>query len=82
MAARVAGALVSPAKRMRYDHYMSLRSAGLGVALSLMVLGCATNPSESAGEARMWSAQLARQQQAAREAGRIGYIGNAGPACR
>ena len=30
----------------------------------------------------MWSAQLARQQQAAREVGRIGYIGNAGPACR
>jgi hypothetical protein len=28
----------------------------------------------------MWRAQLERQQQSAREAGRIGWIGNAGPA--
>ena len=37
---------------------------------------------ESASEARMWRAQLERQQQAAREAGRIGWIGNAGPPSR
>jgi hypothetical protein len=47
-----------------------------------MVLGCATtNPSESASEARTWLAQLERQQQGARDAGRIGYIGNEGPPC-
>ena len=27
----------------------------------------------------MWRAQLKRQQQGAREAGRIGYVGNEGP---
>jgi hypothetical protein len=37
---------------------------------------------ESASETRMWRAQLERQQQAAREAGRIGWIGNAGPPSR
>ena len=64
-------------------HYVSFRLAFLAVVIFLMVLGCATsNPSESASEDRIWSAQLARQQQAAREAGRIGYIGNAGPACQ
>jgi hypothetical protein len=47
-----------------------------------MVLGCATNRPESASEARMWRAQLERQQQTAREAGRIGWIGNAGPPSR
>jgi hypothetical protein len=30
----------------------------------------------------MWRAQLERQQQTAREAGRIGWIGNAGPPSR
>jgi hypothetical protein len=61
---------------------MSFRSIGLAGIISLMVLGCATNPYESASEARMWSAQLARQQQVVRDAGRIGYIGNEGPASR
>jgi hypothetical protein len=43
----------------------------------LMILGCATKRSVSdAG----WRAQLARQQEAAREWGRIGYIGYQGPA--
>jgi hypothetical protein len=59
---------------------MSFRSAGLVVAISLMVVGCSTNPSVSMSDDRIWREQLARQQQAARDAGRIGYIGNAGPA--
>jgi len=50
--------------------------------MSLMVLGCATNQPETAEQARMWQRQLERQQQAAREAGRIGWIGNAGPPSR
>ena len=58
---------------------MSLRSTGLACILSLMILGCAANSPESASEARMWREQLARQQQGARESGRIGYIGNEGP---
>jgi hypothetical protein len=43
----------------------------------LMILGCATKRSVS--DAR-WRAQLAYQQEAAREWGRIGYIGYQGPA--
>ena len=58
---------------------MSFRTAGLAVAISLMILGCSTDPSTSTGDDRIWRAQLERQQQGAREAGRIGYIGYAGP---
>jgi hypothetical protein len=60
--------------------WMSFRSTLLACIISLMVLGCATNRSASTSDARMWRAQLYRQQLVAREAGRIGYIGNAGPA--
>jgi hypothetical protein len=57
---------------------MNVRLTGLARLMSfLMVLGCATDPSESASEDRMWRAQLERQQRVAREAGRIGWIGNA-----
>jgi hypothetical protein len=71
---------------------MSFRATGLAVAISLMAFGCATNPYASrAGTAvqrifqekddsRLWRMQKERQQRIAREAGRIGYIGNAGPA--
>jgi hypothetical protein len=63
-------------------HYVSFRLAFLAAVIFLVVLGCATNPSVSTSEDRMWRAQLERQQQGAREAGRIGYIGNEGPPCR
>ena len=61
---------------------MSFRLIGLtGVLLiSLVVIGCA-NSSASPEELPLgWRLAKERQQQAAREAGRIGYIGNAGPA--
>ena len=70
---------------------MGLRSTGLAVAISLISLGCAINPYASRAaryvertfydpdESRMWRMQKERQQRIAREAGRIGYIGNAGP---
>jgi Glycosyl hydrolase catalytic core len=58
---------------------MNFRSIGLAVIACLMVLGCANNTSELASEARMWRAQLEPQQQAARKAGRSGWIGKAGP---
>jgi len=57
-----------------------------------MVLGCATNQYASRAavaiqrifqdqdDSRLWRAQKERQQRIAREAGRIGYIGNEGPA--
>jgi hypothetical protein len=57
-----------------------------------MLIGCATNDYASRAavavervfydqnEDRMWGLQKERQQRLAREAGRIGYIGNAGPA--
>jgi hypothetical protein len=61
---------------------MSFHFTGLVGVVCLMVLGCTTNPSETASEARMWRVQLERQQQAAREAGRIGWIGYAGPPSR
>ena len=71
---------------------MNFRSAGLAGAISLMLLGCATNPYASRAavaiqhifqdqdDSRLWRVQKERQQRLAREAGRIGYIGNAGPA--
>jgi hypothetical protein len=71
---------------------MAFRSDGLAVAISFMLLGCAVNPYASrAGlaiqrvfpdkdDSRLWRTQKERQQRIAREAGRIGYIGNAGPA--
>ena len=59
---------------------MSVRSTGLACIISLMVLGCASNPPVSASEdARVWQEEKERQQQGDREAGRIGYIGNEGP---
>ena len=36
--------------------------------------------SRTEDDSRLWRAQKERQQRIAREAGRIGYIGNAGPA--
>lgn len=57
---------------------MSFRSTGLAalITISLIAIGCATKPSLSASQ---WRQQKERQQRVAREAGRIGYIGNAGP---
>jgi hypothetical protein len=60
-------------------HYpMGFRVFGYAAILSifLLELGCAVKPSA----ANLWRAQLERQQRVAREAGRIGHIGNAGPA--
>jgi hypothetical protein len=59
---------------------MSFRSTGLAgvILISLMLLGCVTNPFVSRPD--LWQVQKERQQRLAREAGRIGYIGNAGPA--
>jgi outer membrane biogenesis lipoprotein LolB len=59
---------------------MYFRFTVLAVVASLMVLGCANNPSVSTNETRLWRAQKERQQRIAREAGRIGHIGNLGPA--
>jgi hypothetical protein len=60
---------------------MSFHSTGLAGIICLLVLGCAIKPSVSTSDDRMWLAQLERQQQGARDAGRIGYIGNEGPPC-
>ena len=51
------------------------RFAGVAV-IFMLAIGCATKPSVSESQ---WRAQKERQQRAAREAGRIGYIGNAPP---
>ena len=69
------GLLLCGVSRALYDS-MSFRSIGLVGIVCLIVLGCATQPSLSEAQ---WRAQLERQQQGAREAGRIGYIGNEGP---
>ena len=58
-----------------------------------MVVGCATTKQyasyagvvvqrifQDQNDSRLWRVQKERQQRIAREAGRIGYIGNAGPA--
>jgi hypothetical protein len=54
---------------------MSFRSTALACAISLMIMGCATKTSVSDAQ---WRAQKEREQYGARQAGRIGYIGNAG----
>ena len=56
---------------------MSFRSIGLVgvIAISLMVVGCAVT--ETTTSDYSWRLAAERQQQGAREAGRIGYIGNA-----
>ena len=60
--------------------FMSFRPELAGV-FSLMILGCTPFTTKDTPQMRtMWRAQLQRQQLVAREAGRIGYIGNAGPA--
>ena len=71
---------------------MGFRFAVLVAGLSLALLGCASNEYASRtalivrhvfrnqNNDRMWQLQKERQQRIAREAGRIGYIGNAGPA--
>jgi hypothetical protein len=46
--------------------------------ICLFVLGCATHAPTT--NANMWRIQKERQQRVAREFGRIGYIGNSGPA--
>jgi outer membrane biogenesis lipoprotein LolB len=56
---------------------MTFRFTLLTAVISLMVLGCATRQSVSTWETSLWRAQKERQQQITREAGRIGYIGNA-----
>jgi hypothetical protein len=48
-------------------------------ALASLFLGCASNARESASDARIWAARLARQQEGARENGRIGWVGYDGP---
>lgn len=58
---------------------MSFRFTLLAAAISLMVLGCATDQSLSTRETSLWRAQKERQQRIAHDAGRIGYIGNAVP---
>ncbi len=61
---------------------MSFRFVAPTVAVSLLILGCAASPTDPAREARMWRAQLQRQQEAVRNDGRIGHIGYEGPASR
>jgi hypothetical protein len=59
---------------------MSFRCIGLACAISLMIMGCTHFTTADTPKTRaMWRAQLARQQLVARQAGRIGYVGNAGP---
>ena len=57
---------------------MSLRCAGLAVAIPLMFFGCTANPPAAQSSSRLWDLQKERQQQAVRQSGRIGYIGNDG----
>jgi hypothetical protein len=64
-------------RRLLYVILWGFGAIGLVGMACLMILGCATKRSVS--DAR-WRAQLARQQEAAREWGRIGYIGYQGPA--
>jgi hypothetical protein len=57
---------------------LSSRLTGFACLICLFVLGCATHAPTT--NANMWRIQKERQQRVAREFGRIGYIGNSGPA--
>ncbi|MGB7836861.1 MAG: hypothetical protein WBL40_01995 [Terrimicrobiaceae bacterium] len=65
---------------------MSVRPTGLAGTFSLMVLGCAADPSASATLTPEWHARKERQERLvrewrlARDHGRIGYVGNQAPA--
>jgi hypothetical protein len=61
---------------------MSFRFIGLTFALSLTLFGCVTSQTQPASDARIWSAQLQRQQEVVRDQGRIGHIGYEGPSPR
>jgi hypothetical protein len=43
-----------------------------------MFFGCTANRPAAQSSSRLWDLQKERQQQAVRESGRIGYIGNDG----
>jgi hypothetical protein len=58
---------------------MTVRSTGLAVGISGAAVAI-QRIFQDQDDSRLWRAQKARQQRIAREAGRIGYIGNAGPA--
>jgi hypothetical protein len=78
------------------SYSMTFRLMVLASLVGLMLTGCATKQYASQyaslavaaiqrtfqdqNDSQMWHEQLERQQRIAREAGRIGYIGNAGPA--
>ena len=57
---------------------MSFRSIGLATAIPLVLFECAANRPAPQSNSRLWEIQKERQQQAVRDAGRIGYIGNDG----
>src|SRR5262245_59737842 len=61
-------------------YWMHLRSIGCVAMISFSCLmpGCATKRYTSTSD--LCRAQQLRQQRVAREAGRIGYVGNAAPA--
>jgi hypothetical protein len=62
------------------EYSMRFRSIGYVaiVSISFLMSGCAIRRYVSMSD--IWRAQEVRQHRLAREAGRIGYIGNAGPA--
>jgi hypothetical protein len=63
---------------LRYSiHFGSIGCVAM-ISFSCLMPGCATKRYTSTSD--LWRAQELRQQRVAREAGRIGYIGNAGPA--
>lgn len=62
------------------EYSMRFRSIGCAaiICISFLTSGCALRRYVSMSD--LWRAQEVRQQRLAREAGRIGHIGNAGPA--
>jgi hypothetical protein len=75
MTVRLMNSVGSRARRRR-------GAVGLTLAISLTVFGCANSRTDSASDARIWRAQLQRQQEVVRDQGRIGYIGYEGPSSR
>ena len=57
---------------------MLLHELSLHPAIPLVLFECAANRPAPQSNSRLWEIQKERQQQAVRDAGRIGYIGNDG----
>lgn len=66
-------------KKSSAPYFDIVKHLAVVAVLASLFFGCAPNAREPTSDARIWAAQLARQQEGARENGRIGWVGYDGP---